>query len=196
MATALTRKELSHRRIVDAAARAIRRDGFAGVGVAEVMKDAGLTHGGFYAHFDSRDALLVAALDEAGRVSARAIAERRGSRGVGEVRTGVRAIRALVEGYLADTLVDATDAGCPVAALCAEMPRQSPPVRKASAIRVRALLRYVGEALGPGVPAAEAGVVAATMVGALQMARSLGGAEGRTLLAAARGALLERYDRT
>ena len=62
-----TRRELSHQRILDAAARAVRRHGYAGVGVAEVMKEAGLTHGGFYAHFKSRDALLAAA---AGHVQA------------------------------------------------------------------------------------------------------------------------------
>ena len=62
-----SRKALSHERIVDAAARAIRREGYAGVGVADVMKEAGLTHGGFYAHFPSRDALLAAAMERAGR---------------------------------------------------------------------------------------------------------------------------------
>ena len=46
-----SRKELSHERIVATAARAIRRGGFHGVGVADIMKEAGLTHGGFYAHF-------------------------------------------------------------------------------------------------------------------------------------------------
>ena len=56
-----SRKQETHERIVDVAARAIRRHGYAGVGVADVMKEAGLTHGGFYAHFDSRDALLVEA---------------------------------------------------------------------------------------------------------------------------------------
>ena len=61
-----SKKERTHERILDAAARAIRRNGYAGVGVADVMKEAGLTHGGFYAHFDSRDALLVEALARAG----------------------------------------------------------------------------------------------------------------------------------
>ena len=60
------RKELSHQRIVDAAARAIRREGFAGVGVADIMKEAGLTHGGFYAHFASKDELVAEWL-QAGR---------------------------------------------------------------------------------------------------------------------------------
>src|SRR2546429_9313568 len=64
-----TRKEESHERIVRAAARAIRKHGYPGVGVAEVMKEAGLTHGGFYAHFDSRDALLAEAVDQAGAES-------------------------------------------------------------------------------------------------------------------------------
>src|SRR3984893_10594148 len=56
-----SRKEETHERIVDAAARAIQRHGYAGVGVADVMKEAGLTHGGFYAHFDSREALVIEA---------------------------------------------------------------------------------------------------------------------------------------
>ena len=46
-----SRKETTHERIVDAAARAIRRSGYGGNGVADIMKEAGLTHGGFYAHF-------------------------------------------------------------------------------------------------------------------------------------------------
>src|SRR3954449_4599175 len=66
MAIARSKKEETRERILRAAARAIRKHGFEGVGVAEVMKEAGLTHGGFYAHFESRDALLAAAADQAG----------------------------------------------------------------------------------------------------------------------------------
>src|SRR3989441_7376831 len=59
MKRAATRsKEATHDRIVEAAARAIRRSGYNGTGVAQIMHDAGLTHGGFYAHFPSREALL------------------------------------------------------------------------------------------------------------------------------------------
>jgi len=76
MSIAPSRKALTHDRIVDVAARALRRNGYAGVGVAEVMKEAGLTHGGFYAHFASRDALLVEAMQRAGRDSAAVVAER------------------------------------------------------------------------------------------------------------------------
>ena len=66
MTRPLSRKEATHERIVDVAARAIRRSGYAGTGVADLMKEAGLTHGGFYAHFESRDALLAEAADRAG----------------------------------------------------------------------------------------------------------------------------------
>ena len=116
-----SRKEETHERIVDAAARAIRRHGYAGVGVADVMKEAGLTHGGFYAHFESRDALLVEALARAGRDSAR---RRRACRG-GAAGKGVSAFRSLVETYLADRHLASMDTGCPVAALGCDMPRQS-----------------------------------------------------------------------
>ena len=59
-------KEASHARIVDVAARAIRRSGYHGTGVADIMKEAGFTHGAFYAHFESRDAMLAEATDLAG----------------------------------------------------------------------------------------------------------------------------------
>lgn len=186
-----TRKDLSHDRIVDAAARAIRRYGYAGVGVADVMKDAGLTHGGFYAHFASRDALLVEAIERAGHGSASLI----GSRIDALREAGASPFRALVESYLDDRLLKALDAGCPVAALCSEMPRQTPHVRKASSERVQALVRYVGRCLSPSIPAEQASVIAATLVGSLQVARAIGSASaGKAVLAASRGSLLAQYD--
>src|SRR2546429_7012839 len=66
---ARSKKEGTRERILRAGARAIRKHGYEGVGVANVMKEAGLTHGGFYAHFESRDALLAAAADQAGAES-------------------------------------------------------------------------------------------------------------------------------
>ena len=185
-----SRKEETHERIVDAAARAIRRHGYAGVGVAEVMKEAGLTHGGFYAHFGSRDALLVEALERAGRESFAAVtraAEQRAAK-------GVSAFRSLVETYLADTHLASLESGCPVAALGCDMPRQSPAVREASAVRVQRLVAAVRASL-PNSSRASASVVAGTLVGSLQLGRALGdNAEGRALLSAARKALIQQYD--
>lgn len=187
-----SKKELTHDRIVDAAARAIRRHGYAGVGVADVMKEAGLTHGGFYAHFESRDALLVAAVERAGRTSAESIARRRETLRDADVSR----FRALVDGYLSDALLKSPDGGCPVAALCSEMPRQSVEVRKASTTRVHALVRYIEKALPASVPVEQAEVIAATLIGSLQLARAIGSVErGKTMLANARKALLDQYDR-
>lgn len=185
-----SRKEETHERIVDAAARAIRRHGYAGVGVGDVMKEAGLTHGGFYAHFDSRDALIVEALERAGRDSFAAVkraAERRGDK-------GVSAFRSLVETYLADHHLASLETGCPVAALGCDMPRQSATVRDASAVRVQRLIAAVRATL-PEAPRAVASVAAGTLVGTLQLARALGdNAEGRAVLSAARKALIQQYD--
>ena len=185
-----SRKQETHERIVDVAARAIRRHGYAGVGVADVMKEAGLTHGGFYAHFDSRDALLVEALERAGRESGEAVTralERRAAK-------GVSAFRALVEAYLGDEHLASLETGCPVAALACDIPRQSDAVREASAVRVRRLVAGVQSAL-PHASRATASVVAGTLVGTLQLARALGAnADGRALLSAARKALVQQYD--
>jgi TetR/AcrR family transcriptional regulator, transcriptional repressor for nem operon len=187
-----SRKELTHDRIVATAARAIRRGGFDGVGVADIMKEAGLTHGGFYAHFSSRNAMLAEALDRAGQESAARLTQGiavRKSRGASD-------LRALVEGYLSERHLDDIEAGCPVAALASEVPRQSPEVREASAHRVHSLLAMVHRALPQDEPADSIAVVASQLVGALQLARALGDkAEGQALLKATRRSLLAQYDR-
>lgn len=188
--TPSARKQETHERIVDVAARTIRRQGYAGVGVADVMKDAGLTHGGFYAHFASRDALLVEALERAGRESSEALTravERRKAK-------GASAFRALVDAYLSNEHLAAIETGCPVAALACDIPRQTDAVRKASAMRVQGLVAAVQAAL-PHLTRAAAGVVAGTLVGTLQLARAMGdNAEGRAILSAARKALIHQHD--
>ena len=191
MTTPPSKKQLTHERIVATAAQAIRRGGFAGVGVADVMKQAGLTHGGFYAHFPSRDALLREAIEHAGRDSSARIGATAGAR---EAK-GVAPLRAFIERYLSEAHLVATDSGCPVAALAAELPRQSREVMQAGAERVRALIAALERRLPQGVPRSAAGVIAGQLVGTLQLARALGdNAEGKALLAATRRALLAQYD--
>ncbi|MDH2053223.1 TetR/AcrR family transcriptional regulator [Achromobacter marplatensis] len=187
-----SRKALSHERIVDAAARAIRREGYAGVGVADVMKEAGLTHGGFYAHFPSRDALLAAAMERAGRDGAA-----RMSKSMEQRRAdGASPLRAWVEAYLGEAHLKGCEGGCPVSALASEIPRQSSEVREASAVRVQRLMEAVRQALPATAGEHAAAAVTSTLVGALQLARALGdNAEGRAVLASARHAILDQYDR-
>lgn len=184
------RKEGTRERIVAAAARSIRGRGYAGVRVAAVMKDAGLTHGGFYAHFKSREALLIEALDRAGADNSGVppLATKRRS------GTEISAFRALVETYLGDRHLASVERGCPVAALACEMPRQSQIVRGASIERVRQLIATVCSAL-PEQRRSTAGLVAGALVGALQLARALGNnPEGRAALSQARESLIRLYD--
>ena len=186
-----TRKDISHDRIVEVAARTLRRAGYRGVGVADVMKSAGLTHGGFYAHFESREALLVEAMQRAGRDNEASMAEAVERR----VRKGTSRLVALVSSYLHEKHMERAEDGCVVAALSSEMTRQDDVVREQARRLVAELVGRVRAALPRGTDPAEAEVVAATMVGALQLARTLGGKPGRDLLASTRRALIERHDR-
>ena len=191
MSTVLTKKELSHARIVDVAARAIRRAGYHGVGVADIMREAGLTHGGFYAHFASRDAMLVEAMQHAGQNNLTSLSEAIERR----IRKGATRFSALVETYLDDTHIGKTEDGCIVAAMASEMTRQEDGVRDEARRRIAAMVALVQSALPGDANSGEAQLVTATMVGALQLARTLEGKAGRDLLAKTRKELIERHDR-
>lgn len=188
--TPASRKQLTHDRILDTAARVLRESGFQGVGVADIMKRAGLTHGGFYAHFASREALLAEALERAGQDSQERL-RRALDAGAGEGSP----FRSLVENYLSERHLKAADRGCPVAALLSDVPRQSEAVRAAAGERIRALVGTVAAALGAAASPEDAGVAASQMVGALQIARALGdNVRGRRHLAASRAFLLEQFE--
>jgi TetR/AcrR family transcriptional regulator, transcriptional repressor for nem operon len=168
--TAPGRKDATHERIVDAGARAIRRCGYAGTGVAGIMKDAGLTHGGFYAHFASREAMLAEAADRAGAESLAAL-ER-----VCAAAPPRRALQALLRAYLSKEHVDGVETGCAVAALGSELPRQAPDVRRAATRRIKEMIDLVArQSPDWGQPGAHqrALVTMATMVGALVLARAV-----------------------
>ena len=189
--TRKTRKELTHERIVETAARAVRRNGCAGVGVAEVMAEAGLTHGGFYAHFGAREVLLVEAVEAAGRDSR----DRLDAHVARRVAAGTSPLRALVEGYLSDDHRRSVEGGCVVPALASELPRQPGSVRAVSAERVRRLVERVRQALSHGSASGAAEAVASAMVGALLLSRAIDDdAEAATLLRRARRALLAEHD--
>jgi AcrR family transcriptional regulator len=168
--TPQTRKQASHERIVEAAARAIRRSGYDGAGVAGIMNEAGLTHGGFYAHFDSREAMLAEAADRAGAESVAALEQLAASAPPQE------AFRTLVAAYLSKAHAARADAGCPVAALGSEMPRQAVEVRRAATRRIKEFIDLVGRHSPDwGQPGGHEHALAttATMVGALMLARAV-----------------------
>jgi TetR/AcrR family transcriptional regulator, transcriptional repressor for nem operon len=168
--TAPRRKDVTHERIVEAAARAIRLTGYGGTGVAEIMHDAGLTHGGFYAHFASREAMLAEAADRAGAEGVAALAR------IAAAAPPQRALQALLRAYLSKAHVEGVETGCAVAALGSEMPRQTPKVRRGATRRIKEMIDLVArQSPDWGQPGAHqrALVTVATMVGALVRARAV-----------------------
>jgi len=184
---ASNRKEITHTRIVETAARAIRRSGYDGTGVADIMKEAGLTHGGFYAHFASRDAMLAEAADRAGEETI-AIAKR-----IFAEVPGDQALQALMQVYLSKKHMANMETGCSIAALGSEMPRQATEVRKASTCRIKEMIALIKSRLsGQQTNADEnALVMLSTMVGTLLLARAV---EDPELSEAFRQATLKHYD--
>lgn len=165
-----TAKEASHERIVSAAAKAIRRSGYDGTGVADIMKEAGLTHGAFYAHFASREAMLAEAADRAGAESNAFAAS------IVAAAPPDQSLQALMQVYLSKEHLAGIETGCPVSALGSEMPRQSPEVRRAATLRIKEMIDLVARQFPDwGQPSAHerALVTVATMVGSLMLARAV-----------------------
>lgn len=103
----------SRRRILQEAGRLYREKGFDGVGVAQIMEAAGMTHGGFYRHFSSRESLIAETMAEA-------FADKLRRLGPGDDASGRDQLRAYVDGYLSPRHVAGVGAGCPLAALGSE----------------------------------------------------------------------------
>jgi len=181
---ASSKKEETRERILRAAARAIRKHGYEGVGVADVMKDAGLTHGGFYAHFESRDALLAAAADQAGAETIEHL-----TRAIAAAKPG-QELMALVDTYLSDGHVAAPEQGCVVAAAGSEMPRQQADVRRAASRRIKDIIGLIERQFpewGRSAAHGKAMAIAATLVGSVVLARAVDDAQlSRSIRKAAR----------
>ncbi len=181
------RKETTHARIVETATRAIRRSGYSGTGVADIMKEAGLTHGGFYAHFSSRDEMLAEAASLAGAESV-AITEQ-----IFSNTPKAQRLWALMQAYLSSEHTANIEMGCSLAALGSEMHRQSPEVRAASTQHIKKTIRLIEAQLTDQNQenAYEAALLMiSTMVGTLILARAVDDAE---LSAAFREAALNQY---
>ena len=163
-------KEITHERIVEAAARAIRRSGYNGTSVGDIMKAAGQTNAGFYAHFESREAMLAEAADRAGAESV-ALMEH-----VAATTPPEETLRAMAEAYLAQEHLEGVETGCGTAALVSEMPRQTAEVRRAATRRIKEMIDLVARQLPNwGQPGAheQALVIVAMMVGTLTLARAV-----------------------
>ncbi|CAN5197744.1 TetR/AcrR family transcriptional regulator [soil metagenome] len=166
-------KQKTRERVITVAKHAIRRDGIAGLGVAAVMKDAGLTHGGFYAHFASRDALIEAAVENMLQ-GAKARFLR-----VTEGLEPAEALSTYIDMYLSAEHRSSTTWLCPLPALSADMSRLEPHLRDRfgqTAERLATLIQPMLSALGHDDRMIGRSVVS-EMVGALALARAIGATE-------------------
>jgi TetR/AcrR family transcriptional repressor of nem operon len=187
-------KQETHARIVKKASVRLREKGAHGIGVADLMKEAGLTHGGFYAHFDSRDALVIEAFAYAMDRSTE-----RWRKLVEDVPPG-RRLAMIADSYLSRAHRDDPGHGCAVPALAAEIARESPKARKAFAARLEQMIEMLAEQI-PDAPRAaarkQAMATLATMVGTVVLARIAGSGEfSDDALEAGREAVLERAGST
>ena len=184
----------THARIVKKASVRLREKGAHGIGVADLMKEAGLTHGGFYAHFDSREALVIEAFTHAmDRSTAR-------WRKLAEQTPPEKRLAMIVNTYLTPLHRDDPGHGCSIPALGAEIARESPKTRRAFAGRLEQMIDTLAAQL-PGVPRKaarkQAMAAIATMMGTLVLARVAGSGDfSDELLGAGRDAVLDRAKST
>lgn len=180
-----------HHKIVTDASRRVRAEGLTGAAVSAVMRDAGLTHGGFYKHFGSKDELLLESLSEAFREMAECLA-----RAAEESPSGT-AWKAVVKTYLSPGHCDHPERGCPLAALAPELARAD----RAMKVQILGGLTKYKDRILPFMPGRRAAdkernflVIFSAMIGAIAIARILPERAARaTVLASARDFLLRSF---
>src|SRR5258707_4635679 len=180
----------THARIVKKASVRLREKGAHGIGVADLMKDAGLTHGGFYAHFNSREALVIEAFADAmdgGTERWRKLAE--------QTQPDKR-LATIVESYLTPVHRDDPGRGCAIPTLAADIARESPRTRKAFAAKLEQMIDMLAAQI-PDVPRKaarkQAMAAIATMMGTVVLPPVAGRWEfSEEILGAGREAVLGR----
>jgi TetR/AcrR family transcriptional repressor of nem operon len=184
-------KAETHQRIVTDASRRIRSEGITGAAVSAVMRDAGLTHGGFYKHFQSKDELLMESLSEAFQEIANRLTH------AAEQSKPKAAWKAIVKTYLSLEFCDHVEYGCPLPALAPELARAGETMKP----RIFEELKKYRSRMLPFMPGQRTAdkeraffSIFSTMVGAIEIARILPGPEMREkVLASARDLLLRSF---
>ena len=183
-------KEETRKKVVRAAAAAVRAKGPDGVGVAEIMAEVGLTHGGFYAHFPNKEALVAAAIEEAFGQSRRRFAR------MTEGMTPAQALTAFIDAYVSTDHRNNPQRGCPISTLTNDLPRQGPLVRGAFDTGVANLIARIETWLPEDDPKTRrslASSMMAEMAGAVSLARAVSDAAmADTLLEASRARIKSR----
>lgn len=178
-------------KIVKDASRRVRAEGITGAAVSAVMRDAGLTHGGFYKHFSSKDELVMESLGEAFREIAGVLAQS------GEQSRPETAWKAIVKAYLSPEHCEHAERGCPLAALAPELARADKKMKG----KILAELTHYKRKMLPIMPGRRTAdkeraffVIFSTMAGAIEIARMLPKPAMREkVLASARDFLLRSF---
>lgn len=159
-----------HQKIVNDASRRVRKEGLAGAGVSAVMRDNGLTHGGFYKHFESKDELLIESL----RIAFAEIGDRLAQ--AAEKSPPGSAWKAIVKTYLSPEHCDHVECGCPLAALASELRRADEALRG----QILAEVMQYKSRMVPFMPGRRVAdkeraflTIFSTMIGAIEIARIL-----------------------
>ena len=186
----LSHKARTRQRILDEAARVMRECGTESIGVASLMKRVGLTHGGFYAHFDSREALVQAVIAEMFTDSTQRMQP------LWQQSDPAERLNTLIDYYLSETHRDAPAEGCPMPALVSEVGHLPDEAKAIFTQGVASMLQRLSELLaelGQREAEALASSLLAEMVGALALARACPDkALSATMLARSRQALKRR----
>jgi len=173
-------KEKTRAAIVAATAERIRSGGLEGVGVASIMETCGLTHGGFYSHFRSRDALLAAAVEQMFATASEAVSRF-------EEKHGEAALQRYADFYLSARHRDDAVGGCPVPVISAEVQRAAPEVKAAFEAGLNRLADRLARIMPASAGRKGALALLGEMAGVLNLARVMGDAKASgELLAGAR----------
>ncbi|WP_306261204.1 TetR/AcrR family transcriptional regulator [Pararhizobium sp. IMCC21322] len=160
-------KERSHNRIIEEASRLLRSGGLETTSVSDVMNSAGLTHGGFYRHFKSKDELVGAAFHFATQDVTRAMraAETQAER--------LKALDNYISTYLSVEHVDDLSNGCPLAALSGEAARTDGAARQSASEALKTTTQLIANAIGgaESVAMSKANTIACLLVGTISLAR-------------------------
>lgn len=165
-----THKQDTHRKLVQIGARMLRAKGPDGFAVAELMQEAGLTHGGFYAHFESKEACVAEALREIFTQIAQ-----RTDRAI-EGLPPRHALATVIDMYVSKYHRDNADDGCPITSLNSDMPRQPEAIRDAFDTGVKGMVARMTKRLSAahiGNAGSLAPAVLSAMVGAVSLSRAV-----------------------
>ena len=162
-----THKDETHERIVKTAAKSFRKHGIKGIGVVPLMKQTGLTHGGFYTHFKSKDALIGEAIDAACEQTIERL------RRAADAATDKTRRRAIIDEYISEGHRDDPSVGCAVAAFGTETARLKPTVREHVDKNLESMLTLLMDDGKQPVSRADAIRTFATAIGAILLSRTV-----------------------